>query len=274
MMVKVKKINIRDIQRAKHEHQRMSWLTAYDAPSAALAERAGVDVLLVGDSLGMTVLGMDSTLGVCLEDIIRHTKAVMTANNHCWVVADLPFASYQQSPQQAFASAARVLAETSCDAIKLEGGSYMAETISFLHTRGIPVVAHIGLLPQSINKYGGFRKQGNDESSAKLIITDAQAIEQAGATAVVLECVPAALAAKITDMLTIPTVGIGAGSHCDAQVLVWHDLLGLSKQNPPFAPAYAPIATYINDAISRWVQDVKSGKFPEKNDSVIHKSNS
>ena len=246
----------------KQAQRKQVWLTAYDTPSATLAEFAGVDVILVGDSLGMVSLGFDSTIPVTLEHMIHHTAAVVRGRSKAWVVCDLPFGSYQQSPEQAFESATRVLQQTGCDAVKIEGGQHMAATISFLSERGIAVVAHIGLTPQSVKKFGGFKKQGGNPKAAQAVLDDAKAVSAAGAVAVVLECIPDALAQEITDTINIPTIGIGAGSACDGQVLVWHDLLGLSEKNPPFAPAYAPLRDTITQAIRQWGDDVRQGKQP------------
>ncbi|MDQ6968802.1 MAG: 3-methyl-2-oxobutanoate hydroxymethyltransferase, partial [Mariprofundaceae bacterium] len=212
------------------------------------------------DSLGMVSLGFDSTIPVTLEHMIHHTAAVVRGTDKAWIVCDLPFGSYQQSPQQAFASASQALQQTGCDAIKIEGGVHMAATIAFLSERGIAVVAHIGLTPQSVKKFGGFKKQGGNPEAAQVILNDAQAVSNAGAVAVVLECIPDDLAKEITQSITIPTVGIGAGKDCDAQILVWHDLLGLSEKNPPFAPAYSNLRDTITQAIGQWADDVRSGK--------------
>ncbi len=239
------------------KNKKQVWLTAYDAHAAAVAEDAGVDVLLVGDSLGMVSLGFDSTIPVTLEHMLHHASAVVRGRKKAWVVCDLPFGSYQQSPQQALASSVRVLQESGCDAVKLEGGRCMLETIRFLSERGIAVVAHIGLTPQSVKLLGGFKKQGMNDAAARRLLLDAQAVEEAGAVAVVVECVPDALAAKMTQMLSIPTVGIGAGAACDAQILVWHDVLGLHEQNPPFAPAYANIRQQMVAALRAWSDDVR-----------------
>jgi len=244
----------------KKNQRKQVWLTAYDTPSATLAELSGVDVILVGDSLGMVALGFDSTIPVTLEHMIHHTTAVVHGCDHAWVVCDLPFGSYQQSPAQAFESAANVLQQTGCDAVKIEGGQHMAASIAFLSERGIAVVAHIGLTPQSVKKFGGFKKQGKNTKAAQAILHDAQAVANAGAVAVVLECIPDDLAAQITQTIAIPTIGIGAGKACDGQVLVWHDLLGLSEKNPPFAPAYANLRDTITQAIAQWVDDVRTAK--------------
>jgi len=257
-----KTVTAATLLRAKRHGEKSVWLTAYDASSAKLAEQAGVDVLLVGDSLGMVCLGFDTTLPVTLEHMIHHTAAVVRGRENVWVVSDLPFGTYQKTPEQAFETSVRVLQETGCDAVKLEGGEPMAETICFLAGRGIAVVAHIGLTPQSVKKFGSYSKRGQSKNEQKQLKKDARAVSKAGAVALVLENIPHHLAAEITDMVDIPTVGIGAGPHCDAQVLVWHDLLGLSESNPPFAPAYAKLRNTVTDAIGRWSEDVRNGKFP------------
>ena len=241
------------------KNKKQVWLTAYDAHAASLAEVAGVDVLLVGDSLGMVSLGFDSTIPVTLEHMIHHAAAVVRGRQKAWVVCDLPFGSYQQSPQQAWASSVQLLQQSGCDAVKLEGGRSMVPTIRFLSERGIAVVAHIGLTPQSVKLMGGFKKQGNTLAASRRVLLDAQAVAEAGSVAVVVECVPDALATQITQMLRIPVVGIGAGSGCDAQVLVWHDVLGLNESNPPFAPAYANIRQQMVRAIQDWARDVRGG---------------
>ncbi len=249
--------------RAKQAQRKISWLTAYDAHSAAIAEAAGIDVLLVGDSLGMVALGYDSTLPVTLDQMIHHTAAVVRGRQRAWVVCDLPFGSYQVSPEQALTNSVRVLQESGCDAVKLEGGEAMAATIQFLAERGIAVVAHIGLTPQSIKQFGSYAKRGNNDAERAQLLRDAAAVEQAGAVAVVLENIPADLATAITEQCAIPTVGIGASVACDAQVLVWHDLLGLNAHNPPFAPAYVQLREQMIEGIRRWDHDVKAGDFPQ-----------
>jgi len=258
-----KRITAATLAKAKVANEKTVWLTAYDTSSAQLAEAAGVDVLLVGDSLGMVALGFDSTIPVTLDHMIHHTAAVVRGRQIAWVVCDLPFGSYQQSPEQAFETSVRVLQETGCDAVKLEGGVPMAETIRFLSDRGIAVVAHIGLTPQSVKKFGSYKTRGNNPDEHQAILNDAKAITEAGAVAVVLECIPETLAEAITANIAIPTVGIGAGAACDSQVLVWHDLLGLSEKNPPFAPAYINLREQITTAISSWRDDVRQGKFPQ-----------
>jgi len=250
------------LMRAKQRGEKTVWLTAYDAGSAHIAEAAGADVLLVGDSLGMVCLGYDTTIPVTLDEMIHHTAAVVRGRRTAWVVCDLPFGTYQKSPGQAFDTSARVLRKTGCDAVKLEGGANMAETIRFLADRGIAVVAHIGLTPQSVKKFGGYGRRGNSEGERLQLEKDAEAVTEAGCTALVLENIPHTLAADITNTISVPTIGIGAGPACDGQVIVWHDLLGLSERNPPFAPAYANLRTAIHDAISHWANDVRNGKFP------------
>lgn len=258
-----KPVTAATLMRAKQRGEKSVWLTAYDAVSASIAEAAGADVLLVGDSLGNACLGYDTTIPVTLEQMIHHTAAAVRGRHNAWVVCDLPFGTYQQSPQQAFESSARALQQTGCDAVKLEGGVPMADTIRFLAERGIAVVAHVGLTPQSVKKFGGYGKRATDQEGREQLIADAKAVEDAGAVAVVLENIPAELAAEVTGMLAIPTVGIGAGNGCDAQVLVWNDLLGISESNPPFAPAYANVRQVMSDAIARWADDVRSGSFPQ-----------
>jgi len=261
-MNECKPVTAATLLRAKQCDEKIVWLTAYDAVSAEIAEAAGAEVLLVGDSLGMVSLGFDSTLPVTLEHMIHHTAAVVRGHQRSWVVCDLPFGSYQLSAQQAFASSVRVLQETGCDAVKIEGGEHMAATIAFLSERGIAVVAHIGLTPQSVKKFGSYGQRGKDDAGRTQLLRDARAVSEAGAVSLVLENIPADLAKEITAQVAIPTVGIGAGSDCDAQVLVWNDVLGISASNPPFAPAYADVRSVMCDAIARWAKDVKSGRFP------------
>jgi len=258
-----KRITAATLAKAKAANEKSVWLTAYDTTSAQLAELAGVDVLLVGDSLGMVALGYDSTIPVSLDEMIHHTAAVVRGRSKSWVVCDLPFGTYQQSKEQAFETSVRVLQQTGCDAVKLEGGVPMAETIRFLSDRGIAVVAHVGLTPQSVKKFGSYRARGSNPAEYDAILEDARAVAEAGAVALVVEAVPSELAQTITETIAIPTVGIGAGSGCDAQVLVWHDLLGLSEKNPPFAPAYTNLREQITTAIGEWSADVRGGRFPK-----------
>jgi len=262
-MTITKPVTAATLLRAKQGDEKTVWLTASDATSASIAESAGAEVLLVGDSLGMVCLGYDSTLPVTLDQMIHHTAAVVRGRKNAWVVCDLPFGSYQKSPQQAFDSTVRVLQQSGCDAVKIEGGEHMAETIRFLAERGIAVVAHIGLTPQSVKKFGSYGKRGKSADEQSQLIADAKAVTEAGAVALVLENIPAELATTISKAIKIPTVGIGAGNHCDAQVLVFNDLVGISESNPPFAPAYANVRQIMGDAIAHWAADVKSGAFPK-----------
>ena len=252
-----KKVTAATLLAAKKSKQIQVWLTAYDAGAARIAEEAGVDVLLVGDSLGMVNLGYDTTIPVTIADMILHTAAVVRGSQSAWVVCDLPFGSYQQSKAQALKTSVEILQTTGCDAIKLEGGKAMAKTVNFLSERGIAVIGHVGMTPQSVKKFGNFKQRGSNQEEYQSIYDDALAIANAGATAIVLECIPDALAAKITENINIPTIGIGAGLACDAQVLVWHDVLGLSEQAPPFAQPYANLRQDAVTAISSWASDVR-----------------
>ena len=236
-------------------------LTAYTTPMARLVD-AHCDVVLVGDSLGMVLHGMPSTLGVTLEMMILHGRAVVRGLTRAMPVVDMPFGSYEESPAQAYRNAARLMIETGAPAIKLEGGTHMAETIAFLTRRGVPVMAHIGLTPQSVNTFGGYKVVGR-EGEAEAVMTDARAVEAAGAFAVVLEKVPVGLAARITQSLTIPTIGIGAGAQCDGQVLVVDDMLGMFTDfRPKFVKRYAELALTAADAIAAFAADVRARRFP------------
>lgn len=237
-------------------------VTAYDAPSARLAEEAGVDSILIGDSLGMVVLGHDSTLPVTLDDMLRHTAAVVRGTSRALIVADMPFLSFQVSSEEAIRNAGRFLAEAGVTAVKLEGGVSIAPTVERMVAAGIPVMGHIGLTPQSVNVFGGFKVQGRETASAIALVQDALALEAAGAFAVVLELVPAELAAIVSEELSIPTIGIGAGGGCDGQVQVFHDLLGLGTFKPKHAKRYADVGDAIRSAISAYTAEVRSGAFP------------
>jgi 3-methyl-2-oxobutanoate hydroxymethyltransferase len=239
---------------------KLAALTCYDAALAQVLVKAGVDILLVGDSLGMTVQGHDTTLPVTLEQMTYHTEAVRRGAGDAFVMADLPFGSYQQSPTQAYASAARLLA-AGANMVKLEGGSVMVETTEFLTRRGIPVCAHLGLLPQSVNQTG-YRAQGRDNKAAQHLFEDAARLEKAGAAMLVLESIPSLLATEVTDSVRIPTIGIGAGAGCDGQVLVVNDLLGLTEKPPRFARNFMIGAASIEDAVRRYAEAVRGGEFP------------
>jgi 3-methyl-2-oxobutanoate hydroxymethyltransferase len=259
--IHVKRVSVPDI-RARKGAEPVTVLTAYTMPMARLLD-PHMDVLLVGDSLGMVLYGMDSTLGVSLDMMIEHGKAVMRGSEKACVVIDMPFASYQESPEQAYRNAARVMAETGCGAIKLEGGVHMALTIEFLTRRSVPVMGHVGLMPQSVNSYGGFKVQGRDDQAARQIVDDAVAVTDAGAFSVVIEGVIEPLAREITDAIEIPTIGIGASPACDGQVLVTEDLVGLfSEFTPKFVRKYADLGPQIAEAAAAYAEDVRSRQFP------------
>ena len=240
-------------------------LTCYDYPTAGIMDGCGIDMILVGDSVGVVVAGYDNTLPVTMEEMIYHTKAVLRARPKAFVVSDLPFLSYQIDLKSARLNAGRLIKEGGAAAVKLEGGKNVAETIAAIVDMDIPVMAHIGLTPQSLHRMGGFKVQGKGEEQAEKLLEDARAVERAGAFSVVLEGIPAALAARITAELSIPTIGIGAGPACDGQVLVLHDILGLcSKYSPKFVKRYAELAPLIGEAVSNYIADVKGGTFPEE----------
>ena len=236
-------------------------LTAYTAPIARLLD-LHVDLFIVGDSLGMVLYSMDSTLSVSLEMMIAHGRAVVKSSKQACVVVDMPFGSYQSSPAQAFESAARVMKETGCEAVKLEGGAEMADTVAFLTARAVPVMSHIGLMPQHVHALGGYRYQGRTQAERQKITKDALAIEKAGAFAVVLEGVEESLAREITNKLSIPTIGIGASPTCDGQVLVTEDLLGLTSVQPRFVKHYAELGQAVSQAVSAYAKEVRARKFP------------
>jgi 3-methyl-2-oxobutanoate hydroxymethyltransferase len=247
----------------KQQRRAISVLTAWDWAIAQILDQAGVDVILVGDSLAMTVLGYPTTLPLTLDEMLHHTKAVARGVQQALVIGDLPFLTYQESPQQALMSAGRVLKETGAQAVKVEGGyPAMVETVGRLVQAGIPVMGHVGLTPQSVHQLGGYRQQGKTPAAAEQILTEALALEAAGAFALILEHLPAPLGAQISETLTIPTIGIGAGAHCDGQVLVTADLLGLSERQPPFAKAYIDLRQTITHAVQTYCQDVREHHFP------------
>ena len=255
----MKKWNVAAVRAAKGK-ERLGCCTAYDACFARLADEAGVPIILVGDSIGNNVLGYTTTLPVTLEDTLAATAAVVRGAKDALVVADLPFGSYQCGDDRAVEAAVRCL-KAGADAVKLEGGEEFAPLIRRLTACGIPVLAHVGMMPQSVNAYGGWRRQGVSPEAAEKVMRDARAVEAAGAFAVTLECIPADLAAKITNALSIPTVGVGAGPDCDAQWLVMHDLLGLNEWSPPFARRYAELGKAVKDAFAAYVSDVRDGVY-------------
>lgn len=262
------RITVRDFQKMTDAGEKIAVLTAYDATSAFLAEAAGATALLVGDSLGMVVQGHSSTIPVTLEQSIYHAQMVVRSTQRAMIIGDLPFMSYKISTEQAMTSAARMMQEGGVGAVKLEGGEYVAASIQRIVRAGIPVMGHIGLTPQSVNQFGGFRVQGKDIFTAQQLLQDALAIEAAGAFSIVLELIPTELAQEISERLRIPTIGIGAGPNCDGQVQVYHDLLGL---HPSFGPRhskqYANAGKVIQDALSRFVEEVKAGQFPTSENS-------
>ncbi len=257
-----KPITVRDIGRRKGAAP-LVCLTAYTTPMARALDPF-VDLILVGDSLGMVLYGMDTTLAVTLDMMAAHGRAVTRGASRACVIVDMPFGSYQESPRQAFASAARLMAETGCAGVKLEGGLAMAETIAFLVERGVPVLGHIGLTPQSVMALGGFRTQGRDRAAAERILGDAQAVAEAGAFAVVIEATAEPLARRITEATPIPTIGIGASAACDGQILVTEDLLGMSGgASPRFVKRYLELHEEIAGAVSQYAEDVAARRFPE-----------
>ena len=258
--VAVKRITVPDIAGRKGGAPIVS-LTAYHAHTASLIDPY-VDFMLVGDSLGMVMHGLPSTLEVTLDMMILHGAAVVRGSNRALVVVDMPFGTYEESPEVAFRNAAKVMQETGCGAVKLEGGARMAETIRYLIDRGIPVMAHIGLTPQSVNVMGGFKTQGRSQSEWGALETDAQAVADAGAFAVVIEGMAEPLAAKITKMIDIPTIGIGASKVCDGQILVLEDMLGLSPRVPKFVKEFGQLGAAIEGAVSLYAEEVRSRRFP------------
>ena len=262
------RVTVRDISQMKARGEKIPMITAYDYTAARLADAADIPIVLVGDSLGMVVLGYDSTIPVTMEDMIHHVKMVVRGCQKALIVADLPFMSYQIDQAQALTNAARLLQEGGAQTVKLEGGESVAETVHRIVECGIPVMGHIGLTPQSVNAFGGYRVRGRRRQEAVQLLKDAKALEDAGAYAVVLELVPTPLAGLISQRLTIPTIGIGAGPECDGQVQVFHDMLGLFTDFvPKHAKRYANLGQAIQEAFSRYAQEVKDGTFPTAKES-------
>lgn len=266
------------LKQQKEEGNKITMLTAYDYSTAKLIEEAGIETILVGDSLGMVMLGYEDTLAVTMEDMIHHTKAVTRGTKDTFVVADMPFMSYQVSVEEAVRNAGRLIKEGGAQAVKLEGGAAVCKQIEAVVKASIPVVAHIGLTPQSVNAFGGFKVQGKTEAAAKQLLEDAKAVEAAGAFMVVLECVPAKLAAVISKALHIPTIGIGAGAGCDGQVLVYQDMLNLySGKKAKFVKCFASVGETMKEAFKAYAREVKAGTFPAEEhgytiaDEVIEK---
>jgi 3-methyl-2-oxobutanoate hydroxymethyltransferase len=266
------KVTTRLFRQKKKDGEVITMLTAYDYPTALAVDRVGIDAILVGDSLGMVVLGYPNTLPVTMEDMLHHSRAVSRGAHYALLIGDMPFMSYQVSVEQAVANAGRFLQEAGMDAVKLEGGRERAEAVRQIVAAGIPVMGHLGLTPQSVNTLGGFRPQARTSSAAKKLIDDAFALEEAGAFSVVLESVPARLAEWVSKKLSIPTIGIGAGIGCDGQVLVTHDLLGLfDRFTPKFVKQYASMHTVINEAFTGFKKDVEARSFPTDEHSVTIK---
>lgn len=264
----MKKRNISDVVMMKAAGEKITMLTAYDAGFARLLDGAEIDLLLVGDSLGMVLLGYESTVPVTMEEMLHHCRAVVRGTRNALVIGDMPFMSYQVSPEDAITNGGRFLKEGGCDAVKLEGGTEVASTVKALVQAGIPVMGHIGLTPQTASQLGGYRVQGKDAESARQLLVDAEDLEKAGAFAVVLECIPADLAKVISETLSIPTIGIGAGVNCDGQVLVTHDLLGMfEKFVPSFVKQYASLGPQIKEAVASFSTEVKTGEYPDKDHS-------
>ena len=259
------RITITELAKWKSAHQKWAMLTSYDAITAGIFESAGIPVLLVGDSAGNNFFGHANTLPVTVDEMVSLTSAVVRGTSTALVIADLPFGSYEVSAEQALATGIRFIKEAQAHAVKLEGGVRVVEQIKTLVKSGIPVMGHLGMTPQSVNAIGGFKVQGR--SNPESILADALALQDAGCFAVVLELVPAELAAKITEELRIPTIGIGAGINCDAQVLVWTDLMGLTEKPPRFAKAYLNLRDQMAQAVQRWRSDVESGAFPTEKET-------
>lgn len=266
------------IQKQKEEKDKIIMVTAYDYTTAKIMDESGVNTILVGDSLGMVMLGYEDTLSVTMEDMIHHSAAVARGNKNAFLVTDMPFMSYQTSVYDAVVNAGRLMRKGRANAVKLEGGVEFAPHIEAIVKASIPVVAHIGLTPQSVNAFGGFKVQGKDLEAAKKLMEDAKAVENAGACMVVLECVPAKLAAKITEELHIPTIGIGAGAGCDGQVLVYQDLLAMySDMKPKFVKQFAQVGELMREGVRAYIQETKEGVFPAEehsfkiSDEVIEK---
>lgn len=264
MSEQAKPVRVPDLVDKKRRGEKIAMLTAYDATMARLLDRAGIDAILVGDSLGMVVLGYETTLPVTLDAMVHHTRAVRNGTRRALVIADMPFLTYQAGLSRAVRNAGRLVQEGGAAAVKLEGGEAVAEVVSRLAAIGVPVMGHVGLTPQSVHSLGGFRRVGRTDREISRVEEDARILEQAGAFAVVLESVPAEVAKTITGGLSIPTIGIGAGPHCDGQVLVSYDVFGLFDEFvPPFVKAYAQLGKTIVSAAGQYIADVRSGRFPE-----------
>ena len=258
-----KKVTIAELHQKKALGHKITMMTAYDYSTGSLVDQAGIDTILVGDSLGMVMLGYDSTVPVTMEEMLHHCKAVTRGAKSAFVLGDMPFMSYQVSVEKAVENAGRFMKETGCDCVKLEGGSEMAPVVKAIVAAGVPVCAHIGLTPQTATKLSGFKVQGKDAESAMELVQSAKDLEEAGAFMIVMECIPDLLAEKITRVLRIPTIGIGAGRGCDGQVLVYHDLVGLFERfTPKFVKQYINLSPQLRDALVRFRTEVEDGSFP------------
>jgi 3-methyl-2-oxobutanoate hydroxymethyltransferase len=266
----MRRVSIQDLKAMKQQGEKIAMLTAYDYPTARLLDQAGVPIILVGDSLGMVVLGYSSTLPVTMADMLHHVSAVVRGTQRAHVVADMPFMSYQAGPDDALRNAGRFLQEAGAQSVKLEGGVSVAETVRRLVEAGIPVMGHIGLTPQSVNQFGGYKVQGKTPAAAVKLLNDAMALEQAGAYAMVLETIPAPLGKLVSERVSIPTIGIGAGPYCDGQVQVLHDMLGLYPDFvPKHAKQYAHLAEDIGRAVREYLAEVQEGHFPTERESFM-----
>jgi len=257
-----KPVTVNTLRKYKRDRHKFVCVALYDAPMSAMAQKTGIEVLLVGDSLGMTVLGYDSTIPVTMEQMIYHVEAVKRGNSKSLIMGDMPFMTYA-TPEQAMTNATRIM-RAGAHMVKLEGGAWVVETVRMLSDRGIPVCAHLGLTPQSVNKFGGFRVQGRKEEQAQVILNDAIALDEAGADLVVLECIPTALAKEITAAVSMPTIGIGAGADTDAQVLVINDILGLTEKPPKFSKNFLVETASIPGALMKYAEDTRTGVFPSE----------
>ena len=264
----MERLAITELKAMKGRGEQFAMLTAYDYQTARVLDEAGLPIILVGDSLGMVMLGYDSTIPVTMDDMLHHVKAVVRGTSKAHVVADMPFMSYQASAEEALHNAGRMLQEGGAQSVKLEGGSTVAETVHRLVSAGVPVMGHVGLTPQSVHQLGGYRLQGKTPAAAVKLLNDVQALEQAGAYAIVLETIPSPLAKLTTERVSVPTIGIGAGPHCDGQVQVIHDLLGLSQGIlPRHARKYARLSDEISASVTSYMNDVRSGRFPTDKES-------
>ena len=267
------KVTIAALQKKKETGKKITMMTAYDYPTANLVDQAGIDTILVGDSLGMVMLGYESTVPVTMDEMIHHCKAVSRGAKNSFIIGDMPFMSYQVSVEDAIHNAGRFIKEAGCESVKLEGGSEMAHVVKAIVDMGIPVCGHIGLTPQTATKLSGYKVQGKDAEGAKELLQSAKDLEEAGAFIIVMECIPDILASRITKELNIPTIGIGAGKDCDGQVLVYHDLVGLFERfTPKFVKQYVNLSPQIKDALVQFKKDVEIGTFPGPEHSFVMKT--